>query len=220
MQESGFNPKTFLGVRFALVGFNPTHGNSLRSKLVSGGGVDVGQCSQSCTHLIVDKLVYDDPICVAARSSGKVVVTGSWVGHSFDTGMLVHANSVLYKPLRDLNGVPGSKTLVVCLTGYQGQDREDIMAMVDLMGGNFSKPLVANRVTHLICYKFEGEKYELAKRMKKIKVVNHRWLEDCLKNWKLLPEVEYEIRYISISISCISGRLELLFYTVGVSCFY
>ncbi|XP_010424668.1 PREDICTED: BRCT domain-containing protein At4g02110-like [Camelina sativa] len=193
MQESGFNPKTFLGVRFALVGFNPTHGNSLRSKLVSGGGVDVGQCSQSCTHLIVDKLVYDDPICVAARSSGKVVVTGSWVDHSFDTGMLVHANSVLYRPLRDLNGVPGSKTLVVCLTGYQGQDREDIMAMVDLMGGHFSKPLVANRVTHLICYKFEGEKYELAKRMKRIKVVNHRWLEDCLKNWKLLPEVEYEI---------------------------
>lgn len=29
--------------------------------------------------------------------------------------------------------------------------------MVDLMGGQFSKPLVANRVTHLICYKFEGE---------------------------------------------------------------
>ncbi|XP_010429211.1 PREDICTED: BRCT domain-containing protein At4g02110-like isoform X2 [Camelina sativa] len=192
MQESSFNPKTFLGVRFSLVGFNPIHGNAIRSKLVSGGGVDTGQSSQSCTHLIVDKLVYDDPICVAARSSGKVVVTGSWVDHSFDTGMLVHVNSVLYKPLRDLNGVPGSKTLVVCLTGYQGQDREDIMAMVDLMGGNFSKPLVANRVTHLICYKFEGEKYELAKRMKKIKVVNHRWLEDCLKNWKLLPEVEYE----------------------------
>ena len=29
--------------------------------------------------------------------------------------------------------------------------------MVELMGGQFSKPLVANRVTHLICYKFEGE---------------------------------------------------------------
>lgn len=31
--------------------------------------------------------------------------------------------------------------------------------MVDLMGGQFSKPLVANRVTHLICYKFEGESF-------------------------------------------------------------
>jgi hypothetical protein len=25
-----------------------------------------------------------------------------------------------------------------------------------LMGAKFSKPLVANKVTHLICYKFEG----------------------------------------------------------------
>lgn len=28
--------------------------------------------------------------------------------------------------------------------------------MVGLMGAQFSKPLVANKVTHLICYKFEG----------------------------------------------------------------
>ena len=28
--------------------------------------------------------------------------------------------------------------------------------MVSLMGAKFSKPLVANKVTHLICYKFEG----------------------------------------------------------------
>ena len=28
--------------------------------------------------------------------------------------------------------------------------------MVNLMGAQFSKPLVANKVTHLICYKFEG----------------------------------------------------------------
>ncbi|AEE82125.1 unnamed protein product [Arabidopsis thaliana] len=204
--DSGLPPKTYSGVKFALVGFNPIHGNSLRSKLVSGGGVDVGQFTQSCTHLIVDKLLYDDPICVAARNSGKVVVTGSWVDHSFDIGMLDNANSILYRPLRDLNGIPGSKALVVCLTGYQGHDREDIMRMVELMGGQFSKPLVANRVTHLICYKFEGEKYELAKRIKRIKLVNHRWLEDCLKNWKLLPEVDYEISGYELDIMEASAR--------------
>ncbi|CAN6809109.1 unnamed protein product [Brassica oleracea var. botrytis] len=206
MMESGLPSKTFSGVRFALVGFNPTDGNTIRSKLMSGGGVDVGQYSQEYTHLIVDKLVYDDPVCVAARSSGKVVVTGSWVHHSFDAGMLIDAHSVLYRPLRDLNGIPGSKSLIVCLTGYQRQDREDIMTMVELMGGQFSKPLVANRVTHLICYKFEGEKYELAKRMKRIKLVNHRWLEDCLKNWKLLPEVDYEISGYELEMMEASAR--------------
>ncbi|XVF05173.1 hypothetical protein REPUB_Repub05bG0148700 [Reevesia pubescens] len=65
------------------------------------------------------------------------------------------AEMIMYKPLRDLNGIPGAKSLIICLTGYQRQDRDDIMTMVSLMGAQFSKPLVANKVTHLICYKFE-----------------------------------------------------------------
>jgi topoisomerase (DNA) II binding protein 1 len=88
----------------------------------------------------------------------------------------------MYRPLRDLNGIPRAKNITMCLTGYQRQDRDDIMVnvarfvsfhehlgmkslwvfyflsqtMVGLMGAHFSKPLVANKVTHLICYKFEG----------------------------------------------------------------
>ncbi|KAK9282336.1 hypothetical protein L1049_005250 [Liquidambar formosana] len=183
--------ETFLGVRFVLLGFDPITQNKVRSKLVNGGGVDVGQYSQNCTHVIVDKLVYDDSVCVAARRDGKTLVTGLWVDHSFDIGVAVDATSVLYRPLKDLDGIPGAKSLIMCLTGYQRQDRDDIMTMVGLMGAQFSKPLVANKVTHLICYKFEGEKYELAKKMKKIKLINHRWLEDCLTAWELLPEANY-----------------------------
>ncbi|KAK3001747.1 hypothetical protein RJ639_021991, partial [Escallonia herrerae] len=162
------------------------------SKLVDGGGVDVGQYGRNCTHVIADKTVYDDPMCVAARNDGKTLVNGLWVGHSFDVGMPVDPTNIMYRPVRDLNGIPGAKSLMVCLTGYQRQDRDDIMTMVGLIGATFTKPLVANKVTHLICYKFEGEKYELAKKMKRIKLVNHRWLEDCLKAWKILPEVDYD----------------------------
>ncbi|KAI3449410.1 hypothetical protein Pfo_006075 [Paulownia fortunei] len=183
--------KTFLGVRFILLGFDSIKEDKVRSKLLEGGGIDAVNYGPDCNYVIIDKLAYDDPICVAARSDGKTLVTGLWVDHSSDVGMPVDPKSVMYRPMRDLNGIPGSKSLVVCLTGYQRQDRDDIMTMVALMGANFSKPLVANKVTHLICYKFEGEKYELAKKMKKIKLVNHRWLEDCLKAWELLPEADY-----------------------------
>ncbi|CAN0888851.1 BRCT domain-containing protein At4g02110 [Linum grandiflorum] len=130
-------------------------------------------------------------MCVSARDNGKTVVTGLWVDHCFDIGLAVDPTSIMYQPPKDFSGIPGAKNLTVCLTGYQRQDREDIMTMVRLMGAQFSKPLVATKITHLICYKFEGEKYELARRMQKIKLVNHRWLEDCLRNWKLLPEEEY-----------------------------
>ncbi|KAJ7977644.1 BRCT domain-containing protein [Quillaja saponaria] len=179
MLETNYLSKMFLNVRFVLSGFDPISENKVRAKLVNCGGVDIGLYSQNCTHVIVDKLVYDDPKCVAARNDGKTLVTALWVDHSFDLGMPVDATSIMYRPLKDLNGISGAKNLLICLTGYQRQDRDDIMTMVDLMGAQFSKPLVANKVTHLICYKFEGEKYELAKRLKTIKLVNHRWLEDC-----------------------------------------
>ncbi|KAL3364931.1 hypothetical protein AABB24_010202 [Solanum stoloniferum] len=184
--------KIFVDVRFVLIGFDPLRKEQIRSKLVEGGGVDAGKYGPDCTHLIVDSIIYDDPICVSARRVGKIVVTSLWVAHSFDLGMPVDHHSVMYRPPRNLNGIPGAKSLIVCLTGYQRQDRDDIMTMVGLMGANFSKPLVANKVTHLICYKFEGEKYELAKKMKTIKLVNHQWLEDCLKSWEILSEAEYD----------------------------
>ncbi|KAK8718147.1 hypothetical protein V6N13_045392 [Hibiscus sabdariffa] len=191
MLEADSPSKTFLGVRFCLHGFDPVNEHKIRVKLIDGGGVGVGPYSQNCTHLIVDKIVYDDPVCVAARNDGKTVVTGLWVDHSFDIGMPVDATSIMYRPLRDLDGIPGAKSLILCLTGYQRQDRDDIMTMVKLMGAQFSKPLVASKVTHLICYKFEGEKYELAKKIKKIKLINHRWLEDCLRKWEILSEANY-----------------------------
>ncbi|XP_023548771.1 BRCT domain-containing protein At4g02110 isoform X1 [Cucurbita pepo subsp. pepo] len=185
----------FLGVKFVLFGFNYVDEKQVRSKLIDGGGVDVGQYGPSCTHVIVDKnkIVYDDPVCVAARNDGKLLVTGLWVDHRHGSGLLADASSVLYRPLRGLNGIPGAKSLIMCLTGYQRQDRDDVMTMVGLIGAQFSKPLVANKVTHLICYKFEGDKYELAKKLRTIKLVNHRWLEDSLREWMLLPESDYNM---------------------------
>ncbi|KAH1136239.1 hypothetical protein GLYMA_10G014100v4 [Glycine max] len=192
MMEATYPSPMFRGVRFVLRGFNPVAQNQIRFKLANGGGVDVGQYGGSCTHVIVDNVAYDDPVCVAARNDRKTVVTALWVEHSADIGMPVDATSqVMYRPLKDLDGIPGAKDLIMCLTGYLRQDRDDIMTMVGLMGAQFSKPLVANKVTHLICYKFEGEKYELAKKLGTIKLVNHRWLEDCLKEWVLLPEDKY-----------------------------
>ncbi|XP_047334473.1 BRCT domain-containing protein At4g02110-like [Impatiens glandulifera] len=190
-KEYEYQSAAFAGVRFFLSGFDPLNAQKVRTKLIEGGGIDAGQYSSNCTHVIVDKIVYDDPICLAARSDGKILVTGLWVNHSYDIGMPVDPTAIMYRPLRDLNGIPGAKSLTVCLTGYQRQDRDDIMTMVGLIGAQFSKPLVASKITHLVCYKFEGEKYELAKKITKIKLVNHRWLEDCLSAWEILPESDY-----------------------------
>ncbi|XP_006649951.1 uncharacterized protein LOC102719748 [Oryza brachyantha] len=186
----------FAGVRFVLVGFDTVSESQYRSEMVRRSGVDAGRLGNGCTHVIVYGLVYDDSVCVGARAEGKKVVTELWVEDSLERGVLADADRVLYWPVRDLKGIAGSETLHICLTGYQRNGREDIMNMVSLMGAQFSKSLTPGVATHLICYKFEGEKYEAAKKVKlkynlDIKLVNHRWLEDCLKSWKILPVDDY-----------------------------
>ncbi|WVZ56660.1 hypothetical protein U9M48_007154 [Paspalum notatum var. saurae] len=180
----------FDGVRFFLVGFESDDAFQYRSEMVRRGGADARGLDNRCTHVVVWNCVYDDSICVLARAEGKKVVSGLWVEDSLNRGVLADADRVIYWPLRHLKGIPGAQSLLICLTGYQRNCREEITKMVSLMGARFSKSLIANMVTHLICYKFEGEKYEVAKRMK-IKLVNHRWLEDCLKAWEILPVDDY-----------------------------
>ncbi|XP_078438958.1 transcription coactivator [Wolffia australiana] len=190
--EPELESELFSGVHFVLFGFDSVSEAQYRSELVRRGGVDAGRYDETCTHVIACGRLHDDPICVAARNDGKVLVTELWIEDSVDFSELANPDRILYKPVRDLNGIPGSQSMVVCLTGYQRRERDDIMKMVDLMGAQFSKPLIASKVTHLVCYKFEGEKYELARRVN-IKLVNHQWLEDCLRSWKILPEDSYNM---------------------------
>lgn len=118
----GKQSQPFSGIRFVLFGFNPSRHQQVKSKLVSVGGVDAGQYGPDCTHVIVHNTVYDDPVCVTARKDGKRLVTSLWLDHSLDVGEPVDATNIMYRPLKDLNGIPGAKDLVMCLTGYQRQD--------------------------------------------------------------------------------------------------
>lgn len=44
----------------------------------------------------------------------------------------VHSQ-IMYRPLKELTGIPGANELLICLTGYQGADREDIMVLCILL---------------------------------------------------------------------------------------
>ncbi|XP_028944806.1 BRCT domain-containing protein At4g02110-like isoform X2 [Malus domestica] len=57
MTEGSSPAKTFVGVRFLLLGFDPFDKHQVRSKLVDCGGEDVAHYSPNCTHVIVDKIV-------------------------------------------------------------------------------------------------------------------------------------------------------------------
>lgn len=45
-----------------------------------------------------------------------------------------------------------------------------------------------------MCWKFEGRKYEIAMNAETI-VVNHRWIEECIKQGKRVPEDPYMLKW-------------------------
>ncbi|KAK1376071.1 E3 ubiquitin-protein ligase rnf8-A [Heracleum sosnowskyi] len=88
--------------------------------------------------------------------------------------------------------IPGMESVIATVSGYHGLQKLNLPKLISHAGGNYVGDM--NRsVTHLICWKFEGRKYELARKLKII-VVNHRWIEDCIKERRRVPERSYTAR--------------------------
>uniref|UniRef100_A0A6V7QZ26 BRCT domain-containing protein n=1 Tax=Ananas comosus var. bracteatus TaxID=296719 RepID=A0A6V7QZ26_ANACO len=65
--------------------------------------------------------------------------------------------------------VRGMESVIATVSGYHGTERS---------------------TTHLVCWQFEGKKYNIARRIG-AHIVSHRWLEDCLKEGKRISEGPY-----------------------------
>ncbi|KAM7510227.1 hypothetical protein LguiB_009102 [Lonicera macranthoides] len=87
--------------------------------------------------------------------------------------------------------VPGMESVVATVSGYHGSERFKLIKIISQAGGSYVGRLNQS-TTHLVCWKFEGRKYELARKMK-TKIVNHRWFEDCIVQGRFLPEHPYTL---------------------------
>lgn len=101
--------------------------------------------------------------------------------------------------------------MVATVTGYVGIERFNIIKLISKAGASYVGSMNQS-TTHLICWKYEGRKYELAKRLE-IKIVNHQWVEDCIKKGRRLPEYSYtfqcgcEVGPLLLNISLIADTV-------------
>ncbi|GAQ88320.1 hypothetical protein KFL_004180040 [Klebsormidium nitens] len=87
---------------------------------------------------------------------------------------------------------PGARQLCdlcVSSTNYRGEDKLRLKRMITELGMKYTDDFGRGN-THLVCWSFEGGKFEKAKYWG-IPQVNHRWVEDCAWRREVVPVDDY-----------------------------
>ncbi|PSS30557.1 BRCT domain-containing protein [Actinidia chinensis var. chinensis] len=91
------------------------------------------------------------------------------------------------------------ESVVATVSGYHDPERSKLIKLISRTGANFVGRMDRS-TTHLVCWRFEGRKYDLAKKFNMF-IVNHQWVEECIKQGRCVPEQPYLLQRIFVFCS-------------------
>ena len=90
-------------------------------------------------------------------------------------------------PQKPLEGV------IACLSGFTIDKKTKLHAVIENLGGAYTRVFDLDQNTHLITNGPNGAKYALASSSSKIQIVSPAWLIESARNGKLMSEKDYRV---------------------------
>ncbi|XP_078670927.1 DNA topoisomerase 2-binding protein 1-like isoform X2 [Branchiostoma floridae x Branchiostoma belcheri] len=140
------------------------------------GGHVVKAFTGMVTHLIAGE-VGSKKYHVAVKL-GKPIMLPEWIRACWERGKTRHIDAT-DEEFQDYK-CPVFKGIVVCVTGLDSVDRQEIRTQVEQYGGRYSGELRMKECTHLVAKEPKGAKYEFARKWK-LHCVTTRWFYESLE---------------------------------------
>ena len=116
-------------------------------------------------------------------------VTFYWIESCIAHRKKVSFHRPIYRPIAHDLPFKRATTMLICVSGYDGEDRSEIVRLLEAIGAIVSEGM-KRRNTHLVLPWAEGQKYEYCQRWD-VMPVTASWLFDSIAEGRMLPEAKY-----------------------------
>jgi len=116
-------------------------------------------------------------------------VTFYWIESCIAHQVIIPFHRLIYRPISHDLPFKRATSMLICVSGYDGEDRSEIVRLLEAIGAFVSEGM-KRRNTHLVLPWAEGQKYGYCQRWG-VTPVTASWLFDSVTEGRMLPEAKY-----------------------------